>query len=89
MEFILNMLCTPGDLARPPPAGHCVGERKSQDAVSLLSNVPGREWGVFLFFTFYRTLLFYNNVHIFAIVFALPFFFFLVNKVATLHVLGK
>lgn len=41
--------------------------------------------GECLFFTFYRTLLFYNNVHIFAIVFALPFFFF-VNKMIALHV---
>lgn len=45
---------------------------------------------MFLFFTFYRTLLFYNNVHIFAVVFALPFFFllffFFVNKITTLHV---
>lgn len=38
--------------------------------MSLLSNIPGRGWGVFLFFTFYRTLLFYNNVRIFAVVFA-------------------
>lgn len=36
---------------------------------------------MFLFFTFYRTLLFYNNVHIFAIVFAfLSFFFFFLIK---------
>lgn len=62
---------------------------KSQDVMSSLSNIPGIGWGVFSFFTFYRTLLFYNNVHIFAIVFALPFFFPLVNKVATLHVLEK
>lgn len=81
------MLCTPGDLAWPIPVGNYVGE-KSQDVMSSLSDIPGIGWGVFLFFTFYRTLLFYNNVHIFAIVFALPFFF-LVNKVATLHVLGK
>lgn len=51
-------------------------ERKSQALVSLLSYVPGRGWGVFLFFTFYRPLLFYNTVHIFAVVFALLFFFF-------------
>lgn len=56
--------------------GNYVGE-KSQDVVTSLSDIPGIVWGVFLFFTFYRTLLFYNNVHNFAIVFALPFFFFL------------
>lgn len=44
---------------------------------------------MFLFFTFYRTLLFYNNVHIFAIVFAFLSFFFFFNKVATLPDLGK
>lgn len=47
---------------------------KSQDIMSSLSNIPGIGWGVFLFFTFYRTLLFYNNVYIFAIVFTLLFF---------------
>ena len=40
---------------------------------------------MFLFFTFYRILLFYKNVHILL----LYLLFFFVNKVATLHVLGK
>lgn len=84
------MLRTPGDLARQIPAGDRVEDRKSQDFMSSLSNIPGMGWGMFLFFTFYRTLLFYNNVHILAVVFALCFFFSsFANKVATLHALGK
>ena len=31
---------------------------------------------MFLFFTFYRTLLFYNSVYIFAVVFAFLFFLY-------------
>lgn len=54
--------------------------------VNCQTDIPGRGWGMFLFFTFYRKLLFYNNVHIFAIYLLPPP---PPNKDATLHALGK
>lgn len=63
---------------------HC--GRKEKEISGLKELIPG-VGEMFLYFTFYRLLLFYN-VHIFAIVFAV-FFFKSPNKIATMHALGK
>lgn len=64
---------------------------KSQDIMSSLSDIPGIGWGSVFCFLLFIELCFSTIMNIFLPLYllCLYFIFFLVNKVATLHVLGK
>lgn len=87
------MLHTPGDLARQISAGNYMEVWKSQDLMSLLSNIPGsggggaRVGGVCFCFLLVIEFCF-STMYIFLKLYLLcPFFFS--NDIVTLHALGK